>query len=88
VRRVFRTEIAVDDRWHTVPLRGPILHVATRGEDYVEIWHLEDSAVVQREGTFRVYGTGEVLVLNTGKHVGTAITPGRSLVWHLFERAA
>ena len=85
MRQVFRSTVPVDDQWHTIELGGPILHIATRGEDYVEVWFLDDPATVAHDRTFRVYGTGQLGV--EGEHVGTAITPSGRLVWHLFERA-
>ena len=87
MRQVFRTAIPVDDTWHTVVLSGPILHVATRFEDQVEIWHLHNPGLVEFPRTFRVFGTGHHIDEDAGKHIGTAITPndGR-FVWHLFER--
>ena len=86
MRQVFRNTIPVDDNWHTIEVAGPVLHIATRGEDYVEVWFLDDSAVVAHDRTFRVYATGQVGV--EGKHIGTAITPSGRFVWHLFEKSA
>jgi hypothetical protein len=85
-RSIFREAIPVDDRWHSVQVRGRILHVATRGEDYVEIWFNHDPSITHWEREFRVYGTGQSGV--KGAHVGTAITPSGRLVWHLMERAS
>lgn len=86
VRQVFRCAVPVDDRWHTVEMRGPVLHVATRGHDYVELWFLDDDALPVADRTFRVFGTGHAGV--EGAYVGTAITPSGRLVWHLFEQTS
>lgn len=84
MKRILRTSIPVDDRWHSIEVHGPVVHVATRFEAEVEIWWLDDSAIVTWQRTFRVYGTGEDDV--DGAHVGSAITPSGKFVWHLFER--
>lgn len=84
--RIFRYEIPVDDRWHTVRLPGPIVHVATRRPDAVEVW-----ATTAGFGPYDV----DLTVVGTGQpypadpeiiHVGTAIIPGGALVWHLLRR--
>lgn len=86
MNEVRRFQVPVDDEWHRFNVTGPILHVATRGEGYVEFWFLHQPAVTwQRK--FRVFGTGQS-VAESVTYVGTAITPndGR-FVWHLFEDA-
>jgi hypothetical protein len=82
-RRILRTVIPVDDQWHTLELHGPIVHVATRGIDHVEVWFEDDPSVAEATRAFRAYGTGMAV---EGRHVGTVITPGGGLVWHLMER--
>jgi hypothetical protein len=82
---IYRYEVPVDDRWHTVQLSGEILHVASRDPRAVEIWAWStDGPSAMR--TFRVFGTGQP-VLDETRHVGTAIPPGGQLVWHLLEAA-
>lgn len=86
MRHVYRTAIPVDDQWHTLYLSGPIVHVATRGEDYIEVWHIDDTSNGKPVGrAFRVVGTGHALAPALATHVGTAVTPSGNLVWHLFE---
>jgi hypothetical protein len=84
-RQVFRTAIPVDDSWHTIELSGPIVHVATRFEDYIEIWFINDPAATPQLRAFRTLGTGHPLPPAAATHIGTAVTPSGNLVWHLFE---
>jgi hypothetical protein len=84
-RSIFRQSIPVDDQWHTLHLSGPIVHVATRGEDYVELWFIDDPAVEPEARAFRVVGTGQPMAPALAYHVGTAITPSGRFVWHLME---
>jgi hypothetical protein len=80
---VWRFEVPVDDRWHTLPLTGPVLHVAARHPVVVELWAvLVDQPPTPRQ--FRVFGTGQQLTADAATYVGTAVTP--RLVWHLWER--
>ena len=82
---IYRYEVPVDDQWHTLCLSGPIVHVATRRPDVVEVW-----ATTHGFGAYDV----DLLVVGTGHrypstdvtHVGTAVVPGGALVWHLLRR--
>lgn len=84
MRCVYRTSIPVDDRVHELVLTGPILHVATRWVDVVEVWHLHDDVLPERVELVRVAGTGHALPDDVGGHLGTAVGAGGQLVWHLF----
>lgn len=81
-QRVLRYEVPVDDRDHWLDLPGPIVHVATRRPDVVELWASTIGTPATRR--FRVYGTGHEVPL-AAAHVATAIVPGGALVWHLME---
>jgi hypothetical protein len=86
-RAVFRAVLPANDQWHMLSLSGPIVHVGTRGEDYVEVWFIEDSDGTPTERAFRVVGTGHSLAPALAHHIGTAVTPSGRLVWHVFEHA-
>lgn len=83
---IFRYVIPVDGRWHTLHLTGPIVHVATRHEDCVEIWFMNNPYVGAKPRTLRVYGTGHAIDGPRATHVGSAVTPSGRFVWHLMER--
>lgn len=85
-RSIFRYVIPVNSRWHTIRLSGPIVHVATRHDDYVEAWFIHDPDAEAEPRTLRVYGTGFAIDEPGAIHVGTAITPSGRFVWHLMER--
>ena len=82
---IYRYEVPVDDRWHTLRLSGPIVHVAARQLDVVEVWALA-TGNPEHESQFRAFGTGHPLPAERIRHVGTALTASGRLVWHLFER--
>lgn len=88
-RRVFRWVIPVDDQPHKMG-GGPVVMVDTRGStDTVEVWTIEmvdDKTFVSlnRERRAQVFGTGHPIPFES-EHVGSAITPGNVLVWHLFR---
>lgn len=84
--RILRETVPVDDRWHTFKLRGPVVHVATRHEDAVEFWFVDDDRAEPAQRTFSVVGTGQ-LVPPGATFVRTAITPTGRFVWHLVERS-
>lgn len=90
MRQVLRYEVPVDDAWHTIRVRGNIVHVATRSPEKVEFWTYVCDGEAER--TFRVFGTGhpipEADAHTMPVYVGTALVPGMPLVWHLFELAS
>lgn len=83
--QILRYEVPVDDRWHTIILPGPIVHVATRRPEVVEVWATTDGFGSQ-EHEMRVYGTGHPYPVGDVHHVGTAIAADGALVWHLIQR--
>jgi hypothetical protein len=84
-RQIFRQTIPVDDQWHVIELSTPIVHVASRAENSVEVWFINIPWADTRLYAFRVFGTGQPLPPVADRHVGTAITPSGQLVWHLME---
>jgi hypothetical protein len=78
---IYRYEIPVDDRWHDLPLRGPIIHVASRQPDVVEVWALHNASAPLRANRFIVIGTGHPFPADGG-YLATALAP-HGLVWHL-----
>ncbi len=83
-RKVLRHVIPVDDQWHVVNLPGPIMHVATRQENAVEVWFIGRGDQRGEAHALRVFGTGQPFP-EAARHIGTAITPSGRFVWHLFQ---
>lgn len=87
--RVLRYEIPVDGATHTVPAPlGKTALVAARNPEVVEVWvevdeRLSNSPVMGPPRHFTVYGTGQSIP--DGWHIGSCITAGGALVWHLYE---
>ena len=81
---IFRYEVPVDDAWHTLTLSGPVLHVAARTPETVEVWALStDGPTTERR--MRVFGTGQPLPDQPLDHIGTAFAAEGRLVWHVME---
>jgi hypothetical protein len=85
VRRIYRYEVPVDDRPHTVQA-GPPLRVEARDVSTVEFW-AEDFDGFEPSRTFQVFGTGHD-VPPTARWCGTTSRTPEGLVWHLFELEA
>jgi hypothetical protein len=86
VRRVLRYEVSVDDQWHRIEYPGTVVHVDARNPRIVEFWTVDDPYwPVTNCREFRVHGTGHPID-HDGDWVGTAVTAGGALVWHLFVR--
>jgi len=91
VRTVYRYEVAVDDKWHEIPMYGrpsvnPVLHVAARKPDVVEFWaEYRDWEGFEETRWFRVFGTGQPFPNWPMHHRGVALAADGQLVWHLYE---
>lgn len=97
-RRVLRYTVPVDDEWHRIDFDGYIVHVASRDPHFAEFWVTEAVVILHNQGVasyeaakpdqraweFCVFGTGHPV--DDGMYVGTALTLGGQLVWHLFKR--
>lgn len=83
--RILRYEVPVDDQWHTVSGCSTPLHVDCREIDVVEFWAWELQPPDRAIREFRVFGTGHPIDSDAW-YAGTALTPGRRLVWHLMAR--
>lgn len=81
-RFIYRYQVPVDDEVHAIQISGPVLYVACRDHRVVEFW--AENGHEERE--FIVVGTGHPLPVGF-EHVGTAISPAGTLVWHLMVRS-
>ena len=82
---VHRYTVPVDDHWHRLELPGPVLHVATRDPQVVELW-CEVRVAPAAPVRLRVFGTGHPIP-DEAVYVGTALSPFGGLVWHLYRDA-
>lgn len=88
-RVVHRGSIAIADGWTVLSIEGyrSVAHVAdsrTRPGVELDVWYERDlnSTEVEEVG-FSVHGTGHVFHA-LGSHVGTVLTHGGELVWHVY----
>lgn len=85
MKLVYRYEVPVDDKWHAITLKGPILHVGARHMFTVEFWAIHETAKAPTTLEFRAFGTGQPLERGA-LYVGTVVID--KPVWHLFQRRA
>lgn len=92
MRKIYKYEIPVDDRWHDILLTGPIVHVAALSGEAVTCWAIHDSEATPSAIALQVFGTGHQIEGRDGcemSYIGTGIVPtgpyifGAGLVWHL-----
>jgi len=84
--RVLKWPLRVDD---SVQLIGPghVINVDCQSTmDAVMVWTLEPDETPSPTRKVQVIGTGQRLP-DESKHLGSAVTPGGWLVWHVFEVA-
>lgn len=83
MKRILKTEIPIDDQWHTVQT-GDVLHVGQQSADTLTFWWEETADVRARR--LRVFGTGHEIPDDT-TYAGT-VEASMGLVWHLVEEGA
>ncbi len=84
--KVLRWSLPVDDKLHEFALTGPIVHVASRQPDVVEMWEVTNDLSAPRRVGFQAFGTGQEVPYGA-RYVGTALAAGGALVWHVFADA-
>lgn len=69
-----------------MPEGAEILHVGQQfpGSWTLEVWALVDPNAPRVARGFVIHGTGHP-VMDGGTHVGSIITAGGQLVWHVFD---
>jgi len=83
MKRIWKFEFVItDEQTVSMPIGAKILHVQV--QDHMPyIWALCNPKASYESRTFRVYGTGNPVPEDSGKHIGT-FQDGR-YIWHLFE---
>jgi hypothetical protein len=84
-KRVLKWVVPVDDQPHEIGC-GKVVHVACQsGPELVMVW-TEEHAPGKPEQTreVQVYGTGHQVPM-FAEHVGSVVTAGGALVWHVYE---
>ncbi len=85
---IWKYPLLVTDRQDVrMPLNAAILSVQMQGETLC-LWALVNPVAPLVLRTFEVFGTGHPIAHSDEirKYIGTVQSPGRSLVWHVFER--
>lgn len=83
-QRVLKHTVPVDDQWHEIPSQQ-ILHVeCQRSSEEVQVWTLDYGYPQPPTMRVRIFGTGQPLP-DRAAHLGSAVTAGGQLVWHLFR---
>lgn len=81
---IYRYTVPVGGEWYLVEGAGEPLYVDCRDPRHVEFWAFEEPDVTPRQ--YAVFGTGWPIEDDGAQYVGTAIDPGRRLVWHLLVK--
>lgn len=81
--RVLKWDVPVDDRPHVIG-RGTVVHVACQDSpDVVQVWTEEHDET--RRTSAQVFGTGQPITGTPAVHLGSTVTAGGALVWHVYE---
>lgn len=87
-RRVLKWDVLVDDREHEIGGGRVRLVACQHSHDVVQVWTEEtdhpDWEFAARPRMVRVFGTGQPLP-EAANHLGSVVTAGGALVWHVYE---
>lgn len=85
MERILRETVPVDDKWHDFTLYGPIGSLlACRQPNRVDLWWHHKPPAAPVRWSLIVVGTGHQVPQRPGvEWLGTAVTAGGDLVWHL-----
>ena len=88
MRTVWKYELELVDEWQNRPMpRGStVVHVSAQHNKPC-LWAEVTSEFTLADRWFMVEGTGHP-VEHDGRYVGTALTHGGDLVWHVFEEVS
>ena len=88
MKQIWKYTLAIGDfAIVAMPIGAEILLVANQ-RDEVCLWALVDPLAETEERTFRIIGTGHGSEgIDARSHIGSVLTMGGSLVWHVFEVA-
>ena len=81
--RVLRWSVHVDDKFHPIGSGKVVLVACQYGPSVVQVWTEEKDEPVMRSAM--VIGTGDDAPDFT-EHVGSALTAGGSIVWHVYAK--
>ncbi len=83
--RMLKYEVAILRECQiAMPREASILHVAVQ-DDAVRMWAFVPETAAPAVRTFRVCATGEPIAMQHVQYTGTALSPGGTFVWHVFE---
>lgn len=84
MKRVCKWTVPVDDEVHLIG-NGKVVFVGCQyGPNSVQVWTEEAAVAPHATRPVAAFGTGHEIP-DSSRHVGTAVTAGGSLVWHVFE---
>lgn len=79
--RVLKWNVPVDDKYHEIGSGKVCLVACQNGPDTVQVWTEESEEVTL--GSAIVVGTGHP-VPDFTEHIGSVVTAGGALVWHVY----
>jgi hypothetical protein len=91
MKTIHKHTLKVNDEVQILNMRelDEVVHVACQYgaayPDRVMLWVLTDTDMPPKQRGFRVFGTGHAIPPKNHHYVGSGITPGGDLVWHVME---
>jgi hypothetical protein len=83
-KRVLKWSVPVDNGHHEIGA-GKVLHVHCQfTPELVQVWTEESELTKGSTRLAQVYGTGQEVPYDAA-YLGTTVTGGGALVWHLYE---
>lgn len=87
MKTIWKYQIRPDTKSLPMPLGAKLLFVGIQGGE-VQLWAEVDPAQPMRARAIACYGTGHDMPDNPGSHVGTFMTHGGALVFHVYDEGS
>lgn len=90
-KRILKFHLDITDEQQVVMHAGAQILTAQFQHNELQLWAICDDAVLPAYGRVPrrivIYGTGQPLPENPGRHISTVQQKNGKLIWHIFERS-
>lgn len=85
MKTIWKYELQIIDRQEIdMPVGAEVLHVAEQN-GVLCMWAVVEPDNVKAPSTILIRGTGHYFTGDEGHHLGSVVTAGGALVWHVFD---
>lgn len=84
MKTIYKYPLDMGETKLSIPHSAKLVHVDAQN-DQVCLWFEVHSDRAHEERRFKIFGTGHAIDAQNWHHVGSVLTLGGALVWHVYE---